>query len=95
MSGADVLRKVKADGVQGPRKIKDCGGCTIAQDEASCAVLGMPAMAFKLGAAEHVEPLQQIPKLLVQLAGSSCGKGKPQECIHDHRSHNSHEAPGC
>ncbi len=80
-----LLTGMGADGALGLRRIRDRGGCTIAQDEASCAVFGMPAVAIKLGAVEHVTSLQQIPKLLIQQAGSSRGKGKPQECTHDHR----------
>ncbi len=72
-----LLTGMGADGAKGLKRIRDCGGCTIAQDEDSCVVFGMPAAAIKLGAAEHVMPLQNIPKLLIQLAGSLRQMDKP------------------
>ena len=66
-----LLTGMGADGAEGLKRIRDCGGCTIAQDEDSCVVFGMPAAAIKLGAAEHVTPLQQIPGLLTRLGCSS------------------------
>lgn len=41
-------------------RMKEAGACTIAQDEASCTVFGMPKEAIKLGAAETVRPLNDI-----------------------------------
>ena len=72
-----LLTGMGADGAQGLKRIRDRGGCTIAQDEDSCVVFGMPAAAIKLGAAEHVTPLQEIPRLLTQLARSSRRMSKP------------------
>ncbi len=72
-----LLTGMGADGAEGLKRIRDCGGCTIAQDEDSCVVFGMPAAAIKLGAAEHVTPLQQIPQMLIQLAESSRRIGQP------------------
>lgn len=40
--------------------MKEAGAYTIAQDEASCVVFGMPKEAIKLGAAEIVRPLNEI-----------------------------------
>ena len=72
-----LLTGMGADGAEGLKRIRDRGGCTIAQDEDSCVVFGMPAAAIQLGAAEHVMPLQNIPKLLTQLAGLSRRTSKP------------------
>jgi len=41
-------------------RMKEAGACTIAQDEASCTVFGMPKEAIKLGAAETVRTLNDI-----------------------------------
>ena len=49
------------DGAKGLKEMHDCGARTYAQDEASCVVFGMPKEAIKLGAADQVMPLQQIP----------------------------------
>lgn len=66
---AALLTGMGADGADGMAKIKSAGGLTIAQDEATCVVYGMPRVAVELGAASLVLPLQQIASaLLGQLA---------------------------
>jgi two-component system chemotaxis response regulator CheB len=42
----------------------DAGARTVAQDEASCVVFGMPKEAIKLGAADQILPLDQIPGVI-------------------------------
>ena len=49
-----------ADGAKGLLEMKETGAFTIAQDEKSCVVFGMPHEAIKLGAATKVLPLDQI-----------------------------------
>jgi two-component system chemotaxis response regulator CheB len=49
-----------ADGAEGLLKMKRAGSKTIAQDEASCIVFGMPREAIRLGAVDHVLPLSRI-----------------------------------
>ncbi|MCU1260761.1 MAG: response regulator receiver modulated CheB methylesterase, partial [Bryobacterales bacterium] len=56
-----LLTGMGTDGAQGLLRMRRAGGRTIAQDEASCAVFGMPAEAIRLGAANSVLPLSQIP----------------------------------
>jgi two-component system chemotaxis response regulator CheB len=46
----------------------DVGANTIAQDEASCVVFGMPKEAIKLKAVREVIPLESIPRAIM-LAG--------------------------
>jgi two-component system, chemotaxis family, protein-glutamate methylesterase/glutaminase len=48
------------DGAQGLLELHAAGAFTVAQDEATCVVFGMPHEAIKLGAAERVLPLQAI-----------------------------------
>jgi two-component system, chemotaxis family, protein-glutamate methylesterase/glutaminase len=50
------------DGAQGLLHMKECGSKTIAQDEQSCVVFGMPKEAIKLGAADHILSLQEMPQ---------------------------------
>jgi two-component system chemotaxis response regulator CheB len=55
-----------ADGAVGLLKMKEAGARTIAQDEASCVVFGMPKEAIKLGAADQVVPLGEISQRVVR-----------------------------
>jgi two-component system chemotaxis response regulator CheB len=63
-----LLTGMGSDGARGLLKMKQAGARTIAQDEASCVVFGMPKEAIRLGAADHVAPLSNIPgAILAQL----------------------------
>jgi two-component system, chemotaxis family, protein-glutamate methylesterase/glutaminase len=57
---AILLTGMGVDGAAGMLHLKDAGATTIVQDEESCVVFGMPREAIKLGAAQHVLPLDQI-----------------------------------
>ena len=57
-----IMTGMGADGAQGLREMKEAGGVTIAQDEASCVVFGMPREAIARGAADFVLPLDQIAR---------------------------------
>lgn len=57
---AAVLTGMGNDGAQGIRMLKRGGSLTIAQDEASCVVFGMPREAILTGAVDTVLPLSQI-----------------------------------
>jgi len=48
-------------------KMKESGAKTMAQDEESCVVFGMPKEAIKLGAAETVVPLNKITSTILSL----------------------------
>jgi two-component system chemotaxis response regulator CheB len=50
-----------ADGARGLKLLRDAGVHTIAQDEDSCVVFGMPKEAIALGGAVEVLPLPSIP----------------------------------
>jgi two-component system chemotaxis response regulator CheB len=65
---ACLLTGMGKDGAQGLLDIKQRGGLTLAQDEATSVVFGMPGEAVKLGAAHHVLPLPAIGPLLVRAA---------------------------
>lgn len=55
-----LLTGMGCDGAQGLLAMKRAGALTIAQDEASCTVFGMPRAAISLGAADHVAAINQI-----------------------------------
>lgn len=55
-----ILTGMGADGAEGLLKMKTAGAKTIAQDEKSCVVFGMPKEAIKLGAVDKVVPLDDI-----------------------------------
>ncbi|MCY1047365.1 chemotaxis protein CheB [Corallococcus sp. bb12-1] len=61
-----ILTGMGRDGARGLKEIRERGGRTIAQDEASCVVYGMPREAVLLGAAEQVLSLELIGPTLVQ-----------------------------
>jgi len=55
-----LLTGMGRDGAQGLKAMAGTGGTTIAQDEATSVVFGMPRAAIELGAAQHVLPLGEI-----------------------------------
>jgi two-component system chemotaxis response regulator CheB len=55
-----LLTGMGQDGAQGMAQLASIGARTIAQDQASCVVFGMPRAAIELGAAAEVLPLERI-----------------------------------
>ena len=62
-----ILTGMGGDGAAGLLAMRSAGGRTVAQDEASCVVFGMPREAIRLGAAERVVPLASVPRALLDL----------------------------
>ncbi len=62
-----ILTGMGGDGSKGLLEMRKAGAATVAQDEASCVVFGMPKVAIELGAAEQVLPLERIAETLLQL----------------------------
>lgn len=62
-----ILTGMGRDGANGMGAIKQYGGQTIAQDEETCLVYGMPRAVVDRGNADHVLPLHDIPHKIVQL----------------------------
>jgi two-component system chemotaxis response regulator CheB len=76
---AVLLTGMGSDGAQGMKRIKEAGGPTIAQDESSSVVWGMPGEAVKIGAADQVLPLGQVaPGILGLLSGKKQRKRAPE-----------------
>ncbi len=60
-----IMTGMGDDGAAGMLEMREAGAYTIAQDEASCVVFGMPKEAIKRGAVAKVLPLGDIPKAIV------------------------------
>ncbi|MBQ6782329.1 MAG: hypothetical protein IJP62_14060 [Treponema sp.] len=66
---AVLLTGMGADGAEGCKEICERGGWTIAEDESTCAVFGMPAAAISLGGAKEVLPRPEISRRILELVG--------------------------
>jgi two-component system chemotaxis response regulator CheB len=55
-----LLTGMGSDGAAGMLQLKQAGATTIAQNEATCVVFGMPREAIRLGAVDHIQPLPAI-----------------------------------
>ncbi|MEY2342314.1 chemotaxis response regulator protein-glutamate methylesterase [Acidithiobacillus sp. IBUN Pt1247-S3] len=64
-----IMTGMGDDGAQGLQAMHQAGARTLAQDEESCVVFGMPKEAIRLGGVDDILPLAQIPLRLIQLAG--------------------------
>ena len=62
-----IMTGMGDDGAKGMLEMKEAGATTIAQDEKSCVVFGMPKVAIELGAATHVKPLNKIAQTVADL----------------------------
>ena len=60
-----IMTGMGDDGARGLLEMRNAGAATIAQDEASCVVFGMPKEAIALGAADRVLPLGSIARAIV------------------------------
>ncbi|MEK6642060.1 MAG: chemotaxis response regulator protein-glutamate methylesterase [Nitrospirota bacterium] len=60
-----ILTGMGGDGAKEMLAMKQAGAFTIAQDEASCVVFGMPKEAIKLGGVDKILPLSEIPAAIV------------------------------
>jgi two-component system chemotaxis response regulator CheB len=63
-----ILTGMGDDGARGLVEMLDAGAATIAQDEATSVVWGMPGAAVKLGGAQEVAPLERIADLILRRA---------------------------
>jgi two-component system, chemotaxis family, protein-glutamate methylesterase/glutaminase len=54
------------DGAEGLLEMKESGAFTLAQDEATSVVFGMPQEAIKLNAVDRILPLQNLSRAVLQ-----------------------------
>lgn len=64
-----IMTGMGGDGARGLLEMKEAGARTIAQDEKTCVVFGMPKEAIKLGAADKVLPLEAIAPYVIKPIG--------------------------
>jgi two-component system chemotaxis response regulator CheB len=69
-----IMTGMGDDGARGMLELKEAGAVTIAQDEATSVVFGMPHEAIKSGAVDRVLPLQAIAADVVRLCGHNKGQ---------------------
>lgn len=62
-----IMTGMGDDGAQGLSEMKEAGGATVAQDEATCVVFGMPREAIARGAVNLVVPLEEIASAALSL----------------------------
>lgn len=62
-----ILTGMGGDGAKGMLEMKNAGATTIAQDEDTCVVFGMPKVAIEMGAVDTIEPLPKIPAKILAL----------------------------
>jgi two-component system, chemotaxis family, protein-glutamate methylesterase/glutaminase len=69
--GEDVLGVIMtgmgSDGAEGLKAIKEAGGSTMAEDESTCVIFGMPRAAIKLGCVDKIVPLDQIAAKIAKM----------------------------
>ena len=69
-----ILTGMGDDGARGLKEMHDMGAPTLAQDEATSVVWGMPGAAVKLGAVDDVLPLNRVAAEIMRLAGNSAAQ---------------------
>jgi two-component system chemotaxis response regulator CheB len=66
-----VLTGMGSDGAKGLLAMKGAGARTLAQDETSCVVYGMPKEAVRIGAAEKIVPLDRMAQEIIHVINQS------------------------
>ncbi|MWV61581.1 chemotaxis protein CheB [Helicobacter saguini] len=76
---AIILTGMGDDGMIGMKNLYDNGAYTIAQDEQSCVVFGMPKKAIEIGAVREILPLEKIANRIMDYAAGRINLLKPKE----------------
>lgn len=71
-----IMTGMGSDGARGLLEMKRAGARTIAQDESTSVIFGMPREAIKLGAADEVVPLQEIPSRILAILREMAKKNR-------------------
>jgi two-component system chemotaxis response regulator CheB len=73
---AAIMTGMGDDGAEGLGAVKRAGGMTLAQNEESCVVFGMPKAAIERGYATRIVALDVLPSTLQSLCGRNEGRGE-------------------
>lgn len=63
-----IMTGMGDDGARGLKEMHEAGARTVAEDESTCVVFGMPKEAIRLGGVDEVLPLDRIPAAILQSA---------------------------
>lgn len=66
-----IMTGMGDDGARGLKEMRDAGASTLAQDESSCVVYGMPKEAVRLGGVQRVLPLPGLPRAILEWAAAA------------------------
>ena len=72
-----IMTGMGNDGAKGLLNLKQKGARTLAQDEATCVVFGMPRVAIQLGAADLVLPIERMAEAALAFARGGAVKATP------------------
>ena len=64
-----ILTGMGDDGAGGMKEMRDAGAKTIAQDEATCVVYGMPRSVVEAGYGDFVVPIEEMPRIIKAMCG--------------------------
>ena len=65
-----IMTGMGDDGARGLLAMREAGASTLAQNAESCVVFGMPKEAIRMGAAQHIASLQDIPRAIMAFAAA-------------------------
>jgi two-component system chemotaxis response regulator CheB len=77
-----IMTGMGRDGAEGIGELKAQGGVTIAQDEKSCVVFGMPKAAIDRKCIDHIVPLQDLGRFLAEQYHDDREEGAVCTCAH-------------
>ncbi len=60
-----IMTGMGDDGARGLKEMHDAGAQTLAEDESTCVVFGMPKVAIELGGVDKIVPLDRIPQSII------------------------------
>jgi len=69
-----ILTGMGRDGAKGLLTMRQAGGRTLGQDEATCVVYGMPKAAYEIGAVERQLPLHRLSPAILELCADPAAR---------------------